>query len=165
MIPKFPSSLQPKRIAYGTALLFAQLRWRGFLSQKGLRLAGARRDPGFSVFPPTKTPTQLRCCGFFILIFHSSLRLGSNLNKKTPTFSRGGFGCDSAGIRTPNLLIRSQVHYPVMLQSPVFSKQNLWGVSLRGCKYKTLFGLKKENENKKAPGIGRALDKQLTLTS
>ncbi len=27
--------------------------------------------------------------------------------------------CEPEGIRTPNLLIRSQVHYPVMLRVPV----------------------------------------------
>jgi hypothetical protein len=31
------------------------------------------------------------------------------------------FGCEPGGTRTPNLLIRSQVHYPIMLQVHVFS--------------------------------------------
>ena len=63
-----------------------------------------------------KPETVAQSTGFFVLcLLLSKLRLGGH--KKARLLVQPGFFRDPVGIRTPNLLIRSEVLYPVELQS------------------------------------------------
>jgi hypothetical protein len=63
-----------------------------------------------------KPETAAQSTGFFVPGLRlSELRLGGH--KKARLQVQPGFFRDPVGIRTPNLLIRSEVLYPVELQS------------------------------------------------
>ena len=63
-----------------------------------------------------KPETAAQSAGFFVPCRRlNKLRLGGH--KKARSHERQGFFRDPVGIRTPNLLIRSEVLYPVELQS------------------------------------------------